>query len=172
LCLRIFFRSRRILDPLWNLGRALSTADTAVEVQTAKLSIGYLVGAQDVALNSRINLLARSAGHSGALRRNGYLRPAPHPVRLKVGKPEIRKQTEKSRSSFGESDAITELWCERSAMTFGKQASAASRRQIGSPVAASALRASAKSFPARSAEELDVIEDKSKRRYSMGAATS
>jgi hypothetical protein len=35
-----------------------------------------------------------------------------------------------------------------------------------------AVRASAKSFPARSAEELDVIEDKSKRRYSVGGATS
>ena len=35
-----------------------------------------------------------------------------------------------------------------------------------------AVRASAKSFPARSPEELDVIEDKSKRRYSVGGATS
>jgi hypothetical protein len=35
-----------------------------------------------------------------------------------------------------------------------------------------AVRASAKSLPARSAEELDVIEDKSKRRYSVGGATS
>jgi hypothetical protein len=35
-----------------------------------------------------------------------------------------------------------------------------------------AVRASAKSFRARSAEEMDVIEDKSKRRYSVGGATS
>ncbi len=62
------------------------------------------MGAQDVALNSRVNLLSRSAGHSGALRRNRNLRPAPHPVRLKAGKAEIRKQTQKSSSSFGESD--------------------------------------------------------------------
>jgi hypothetical protein len=131
-----------------------------------------LVGGSGVASVSHVNDLSKSAGHSGALRRNGYLRPAPHPIRLKAGQPEIRKQTQKSPSSFGESDAMIELWCERSAMTFGKQASAASRRHIGSPVAASALRASAKSFPARSAEELDVIEDKSKRRYSVGGATS
>src|SRR5262249_46229020 len=71
----------------------------------------------------------------GALRRNGNLRRAPHPDWLKAGKPEIRKQTQKSPSSFGESDGpMTELWCEGSAMTFGKQASAASRRHIGSPV--------------------------------------
>jgi hypothetical protein len=100
------------------------------------------VGAQDVALNSRINLLHKSAGHSGVLRRNGYLRSVPH-LRLKAGKPEIRKQTQKSPSSFGESDGpMTELWCEGSAMTFGKQASAAPRRHIGSPkqrIASSAL---------------------------------
>jgi len=44
-------------------------------------------------------------------------------------------QAKKNPSSFGESDGpMTELWCEASAMTFGKQASAASRRHIGSPV--------------------------------------
>jgi len=36
------------------------------------------VGGEDVALNSRINLLDKSAGHSSTLRRNGYLRSAPH----------------------------------------------------------------------------------------------
>src|SRR6516165_3536827 len=92
----------------------------------------FLVGGSGVASVSHVNDLSKSAGHSGALRRNGYLRPVPHPVRLKAGKPEIRKQTQKSPSSFGESDGpMTELWCEGSAMTFGKRASAASRRHIG-----------------------------------------
>jgi hypothetical protein len=37
-----------------------------------------VVSGEDVALISRISLLDKSAGHSSALRRNGYLRPAPH----------------------------------------------------------------------------------------------
>src|SRR6516165_8560690 len=82
----------------------------------------FLVGGSGVASVSHVNDLSKSAGHSGALRRNGYLRPVPHPVRLKAGKPEIRKQTQKSSSSFGESDGpMTELWCEGSAMKEGSQ---------------------------------------------------
>ena len=37
-----------------------------------------LVGAQDVALGCHVNDLSKSAGHSGALRRNENLRLAPH----------------------------------------------------------------------------------------------
>jgi hypothetical protein len=98
-----------------------------------------MVGAQDVALGCHVNDLSKSAGHSGALRRNGYLRPVPHPVWLKAGKPEIRKQTQKSPSSFGESDGdgpMTEPWCavprwKSPQMTFGKQATAASHTEAG-----------------------------------------
>ena len=44
-------------------------------------------------------------------------------------------QAKESLSSFGEDGRpMTEFWCEGSAMTFGKQASAAYRRHIGSPV--------------------------------------
>jgi hypothetical protein len=78
-----------------------------------------LVGGEDVALASHVNDLFKSTGDSGALRRNGYLRPVPHPLRLKAGKPEIRKQTQKSPSSFLESDGpMTELWCEESARPY------------------------------------------------------
>jgi hypothetical protein len=37
-----------------------------------------MVGAQDVALGCHVNDLSKSAGHSGALRRNENLRLAPH----------------------------------------------------------------------------------------------
>src|SRR5262249_35305666 len=93
-----------------------------------------MVGGSDLASVSHVNDLSKSAGHSGALRRNGNLRRAPHPDWLKAGKPEIRKQTQKSPSSFGKSDGPMTERCEGSAMTFGKQASTAYRRHIGSPV--------------------------------------
>ena len=58
-----------------------------------------LVGGSDLASVSHVNDLSKSAGHSGALRRNGNLRRAPHPDWLKAGKPEIRNQTRRRRIS-------------------------------------------------------------------------
>jgi hypothetical protein len=38
-----------------------------------------MVGGEDVALGCHVNDLSKSAGHLDALRRNGNLRPVPHP---------------------------------------------------------------------------------------------
>ena len=76
----------------------------------------------------------------------------------KTGKPEIRKQTQKSPSSFGESDGpMTELWCEGSAMTFGKQAGAASR------TGHAAITAPAVTNPSATPDAVTVSEPKQRR---------
>src|SRR5215472_970044 len=81
-------------------------------VTIAAVSSSFAVGAgPDMTFRCPGADLSKGAGDSGALRRNGYLRPVP----LKAGKPELRKQTQKSPSPFGESDGpMTELWCEGS----------------------------------------------------------
>ena len=44
----------------------------------ATMQIFFVVGGRDLAFRRRVNDLSKSAGDSGALRRDGYLRRAPH----------------------------------------------------------------------------------------------